>query len=227
MNKTVLKKYYDILNELSRLQEYQKILPAGSIRTKIISGKGYYYLQFRDGKTVKSQYVKASDLPALAEKLEESKKMKAEIQKITKEKRNFERLLGIHSNYRPVKNVDYQEYTLFISSVAHDFKRLGTDGFLAEYDPSKYRGVNKRYLIGFMDYISGIERINYRKTNDLVLDPYSYQMYFKYGDKSVIEKELKKAIPAFLNQGLLVTTLQEAVHATSDKSGISEQSKHR
>ena len=41
-------------------------------------------------------------------------------------------------------------------------------------------------------------------------------MYFKYNDKSSLDEELKRAIPAFLNQGLLVTTIQEAVNGTSD-----------
>ena len=36
-------------------------------------------------------------------------------------------------------------------------------------------------------------------------------MYFKYGDKGALEEELKKAIPAFLNKGLLITSVQEAV----------------
>ena len=36
-------------------------------------------------------------------------------------------------------------------------------------------------------------------------------MYYKYGDQSVLDAELKRAIPAFLNRGLLITNVQEAV----------------
>ena len=81
------------------------------------------------------------------------------------------------------------------------------------YDVSKYRGIQKRYLSGFIDYINGIERENNRKTNDLVLDPYTYLRYFKYGRKEAMQEGLKRAIPAFLVRGLLITEVQEAVNS--------------
>ena len=104
-----------------------------------------------------------------------------------------------------------------MSTVAHDYKTLSMDIFSEKYDTTKYRGLNKRYLLAFLDYINGIERQNTRKTNDLVLDPYTYLLYYKYGDKTVLEEELKKAIPAFLNRGLLITNVQEAVNGTFDR----------
>jgi hypothetical protein len=42
-------------------------------------------------------------------------------------------------------------------------------------------------------------------------------MYFKYGDKEALAEELKHAIPAFLNRGLLITNIQEAVNGSSGK----------
>ena len=72
-------------------------------------------------------------------------------------------LFGEHKDYRPVKNVDYEAYTLFMSTVAHDYKRLGIENFLLMYDVSKHRGIKKRYLKGFIEYIAGIERHNTRK----------------------------------------------------------------
>lgn len=98
-----------------------------------------------------------------------------------------------------------------MSTVAHDHKSMSQQDFLKKYDVSKYRGLNKRYLAGYLDYINGIDRNSGRKTNDLVLDPYTYLMYFKYGQKDVLNEELKRAIPAFLCRGLLITSVQEAV----------------
>ena len=130
---------------------------------------------------------------------------------------DYATILGIHRTYRPVRNVDYKEYTLFMSAVAHDYKTLDRERFTEKYRISKYRGINKRYLTGFYDYVNGIERSNSRRTNDLVLDPYTYLMYFKYGQKEILEEEIKRAIPAFLNQGLLITSIQEAVNGTYNK----------
>ena len=41
-------------------------------------------------------------------------------------------------------------------------------------------------------------------------------MYFKYGQKNILEDEIKKAIPAFLHRGLLITNVQEALNGTHD-----------
>ena len=94
---------------------------------------------------------------------------------------------------------------------------MDPDDFIRKYDVSKYRGLNKRYLAGYLDYINGIERRSVRRTNDLVLDPYTYLMYYKYGNKEVLNEELKRAIPAFLNRGLLITNVQEAVNGSFGK----------
>ena len=123
----------------------------------------------------------------------------------------YSRVIGRHETYRPQKNVDYESYTLFMSSVAHDYKRMGLEQFLVHYDTSKHRGIQKRYLKGFIDYMTGINRPNTRKGNDLVLDPYTFLMYFKYGDQSVLQQSLSRAISSFLNYGLLITEVQEAV----------------
>ena len=88
---------------------------------------------------------------------------------------------------------------------------------MKKYDITKYRGINKRYLAGYLDYICDIERPITRKTNDLVLDPYTYLMYFKYDQKDVLNEELQRAIPAFLCRGLLITNVQEAVNVPSNK----------
>ncbi len=199
------------LNDVNKsLQSY----PKGYLRRRLINNGEYYYLQYREGSQVRSIYVSPDKINDLKSEIEERNKLKKRADELKLRIKKYERLLNIHSSYRPVNNVDYEDYTLFMSTVAHDYKSLEFDAFIEKYEVSKYRGINKRYLAGFYDYINGIDRLNTRKTNDLVLDPYTYLMYFKYGEKETLEEELKKAIPAFLNRGLLITSVQEAVGGT-------------
>lgn len=46
----------------------------------------------------------------------------------------YARLIGVHRSYRPVKDIDYESYALFMSTVAHDHKSLGPDKFLENID---------------------------------------------------------------------------------------------
>ena len=200
----------ELTKQRKRLEEY----PKGTLRCRTIKGGEYYYLQYREGKHVRSRYVHADDVAGLFEIIEERRELEKKIREMQLRLEHYARILGIHRSYRPVKDVDYEDYTLFMSSVAHDYKTLELESFIEKYDVSKYRGINKRYIAGFLDYISDIDRGSMRKTNDLVLDPYTYLMYFKYGNKDVLEQEVKKAIPAFLNRGLLITNVQEAVGGT-------------
>ncbi len=203
--------YNRIIEKLNALEQKISQYPKGSLRRRTIRGRDYHYLQFRDGKHVRSRYVKECNVEDLRIQIETRKELETEAEELQKRLKKYARLIGVHRSYRPVKDIDYESYALFMSTVAHDHKSLGTDQFLEKYDLSKYRGLNKRYLAGYLDYISGIDRQNVRKTNDLVLDPYTYLMYFKYGQKEVLEEELHKAIPAFLSRGLLITRVQEAV----------------
>ena len=211
------KEYNQINEELVKLQERINTCPKGSLRRRKIKNGEYYYLQYREGKHVRSRYVSADEVEGLRVEIELRKELEDAARNLKKRLNSYAKLIGIHRTYRPVKNVDYEQYTLFMSSVAHDYKSLETDEFILKYDVTKYRGLNKRYLAGFMDYINGIDRQNTRRTNDLVLDPYTYLMYYKYGHKEALDQELKRAIPAFLNRGLLVTNVQEAVNGSFDK----------
>ncbi len=206
--------YDKLTKEISELKARIQACPKGSLRKRMIRGKEYYYLQYREGEHVKSRYVKADEVPQILAEIENRKSMENTTREMQSRLERYADLIGKHTNYRPVRNVDYAAYTLFMSTVAHDHKSMDRDSFFEKYKESKFRGLNKRYLAGFLDYISGIERQKFRKTNDLILDPYTYLMYFKYGDKEVLDKELERAIPAFLNRGLLITNVQEAVNGS-------------
>ncbi len=214
---TIQAKYIKQEKKLSDIREKMEHFRKGNLRKRTIGKKDYYYLQYRDNNHIRSIYIPADEVSTTVSEIHTRKELEKKAKEAERRLKEYAALLGIHRTYRPVRKVDYGEYTLFMSAVAHDYKTLDHDHFTDKYMISRYRGINKRYLIGFFDYINGIERRNTRRTNDLVLDPYTYLMYFKYGQKSVLEEEVKRAIPAFLNQGLLVTDIQEAVNGTYSK----------
>lgn len=194
------------------MEERIASLPKGNLQPKKIRGLIYYYLQFREGGKVKTKYIPEKDRSELDSKIAERKSLEAQLKVIYKDGERLGQMLGKHINYKPVKKIDMDEYTLFMSAVAHDYKRMTRDSFLKKYKPSKFRGVQKKYLKGFTDWMKGSYEIRIHKGNDLILDPYTYHMYFDAGEKRVLDEELKSAIPEFLNQGLLITDIQEAVH---------------
>lgn len=70
----VLEEEYDRSLRLSKkLQKDINKLPKGSLQKKCISGKYYYYLQYRDGDKVKSDYVKQDDVKDIKKKLKQRK----------------------------------------------------------------------------------------------------------------------------------------------------------
>ena len=67
----ILKEEYERLNNtLSSYAALVESLPKGSIREKLINGKKYQYLQWRDGGKVRSRYIKAEEVPALSDQIE-------------------------------------------------------------------------------------------------------------------------------------------------------------
>jgi hypothetical protein len=58
------------------------ILPKGSIKPKKIGGETFFYLQYRRGKTVKSDYIGKSFPPALQENLSERKRLESELKQV-------------------------------------------------------------------------------------------------------------------------------------------------
>lgn len=210
------KEYEKQRNARIEVENRIAVLPKGNIQPKNIRGLIYYYLQFREGKTVKTVYIPKKEVPDVERKLKERKKLEQQLKRMLAEEEKVGALIGKHVQYKPVKNINNDEYALFMSSVAHDYKRMKKNEFLKKYQPSRFRGVQKKYVKGFTDWVKGSYEIKIRKGNDLILDPYTYYMYFEAGDKNILQEELKSAIPEFLNQGLLITNVQEAVHTGHD-----------
>lgn len=156
--------YEKINNEIQMYEAEKMSLPKGYIRKKNINGKEYTYLQYREGDKIKSVYMDKNTAAETEKEIAERKRIEDKIRELKQRKKILEKKLGIRE-YLPEKEVDYENYSLFMSQLAHDHKRLGTEGFIAKYDTSKYRGINKRYLKGYRDYILGNKTENSRKSN--------------------------------------------------------------
>lgn len=87
----VLSIEYKLLLDKEReyLVEHEN-LPAGSVQKKLIKGKEYYYRQFREGRKVKSVYVKRSNLEDIEEKIVQRKMIEHELSEIKNRKKALE-----------------------------------------------------------------------------------------------------------------------------------------
>lgn len=86
-----------IVNEYKRLSELERALvqvrdslPAGYISVKTINGKKYHYLQYREGKKVKSRYIKKEELKETSEGVAKRKAVEAELSEVRKQKKSLE-----------------------------------------------------------------------------------------------------------------------------------------
>ena len=116
---------------------------------------------------------------------------------------------------RPKLFVNYTKYTLFISHLVHEKKRMGIDAFIEKYKNKRYGGICDKYLKGYIEYLKNQRDGKIIKcekySSILVVDKDIYDFYYKYKDKAVFKRELKNAIPEFLEYGLLVTEVQETI----------------
>ena len=76
------------------MQAELELLPKGSVRSRKIKGREYYYLNYREGDKVKSDYVPASDIDDVRRKIERRKELKAALKEQERTRQQIERALG-------------------------------------------------------------------------------------------------------------------------------------
>ncbi len=74
------KEYY--INAKDKIEEKLEKLPKGSIKTREISGKKYYYLQQRVNKKIKHQYLGKEKPGDIIKQIEERKRLESELKKV-------------------------------------------------------------------------------------------------------------------------------------------------
>lgn len=74
------KDYY--LNAKKKIEKLLNLLPKGSIKKRKISGKLYYYLQYRSGKKIIQKYIGRDKPEEIIKKLRERKSLQSELKKV-------------------------------------------------------------------------------------------------------------------------------------------------
>lgn len=78
------------------LQKYASLLstlPKGTITEKTVNGKTYYYLKYRSGKRVISEYVNKQEIDLLRQKIARRKHIETMIKSLQEEKVLADRIL--------------------------------------------------------------------------------------------------------------------------------------
>ena len=91
----ILEEEYGRSARLSKLMQAEfDSLPKGSLRARSIKGREYYYLNYRVGDKVKSDYVRAADVDDMRRKIERRKELKIALEEQERSRRQIERALG-------------------------------------------------------------------------------------------------------------------------------------
>lgn len=91
----VLQEEYERSSRISAALEAELAgLPRGSIRERVIKGKPYYYLQFREGGHVRSRYVSRDEVGVLRSQLVRRKEVLAALKEQKESRKKIERALG-------------------------------------------------------------------------------------------------------------------------------------
>ena len=79
------------------IEAYQKeieLLPRGYISNKIISGKAYSYLQWREGKKVHSRYIKKSELESVVIEIRKRRAREESIKRLEDSMKDIIKFMG-------------------------------------------------------------------------------------------------------------------------------------
>lgn len=82
---TILKEKTRIEYMLAKYREEYEFLPKGTISEKRVGKKTYYYLKYRSGKNVISQYISKTNIDEIKEQIERRKHIEAMIKSLQEE----------------------------------------------------------------------------------------------------------------------------------------------
>lgn len=90
---TVIQEKQRIEYMLQRYQRELDDLPKGTISKKIVGGKVYYYLKYRNGKKVVSQYVSRKEIETVRALVEKRRHIEAMVKSLNEEKAIADKVL--------------------------------------------------------------------------------------------------------------------------------------
>lgn len=90
-----------LIEEYERLKRFKKMyqeklqnLPKGYLSRKNIKGKVYYYLQYRDGEKIVSQFVPNENVELLQKQIEERRKYERRIREVEADLKKIRKAVG-------------------------------------------------------------------------------------------------------------------------------------
>ena len=86
--------YARSLRLCQRIEAELSSLPKGSVRARQISGHEYYYLNYREGDAVKSDYIPAREVEAVRAQVARRKELVAALKEQKRACKQIERALG-------------------------------------------------------------------------------------------------------------------------------------
>jgi len=81
-----------------KIEEKLLLFPQGSVKERTISGKKYYYLQYREGEKVTHKYLGKVKPEKLSKQLKEGRLLKAELRKVNEALKVLKRSEGRKRN---------------------------------------------------------------------------------------------------------------------------------
>lgn len=94
LEEVLLEEYDRSMRVIHAIQAEQKALPKGSVQEKLIGGRKYLYLQYRDGNKVRSDYIKESDIDNIRSGLKKRKDNDKALKELKKSIEQIEKALG-------------------------------------------------------------------------------------------------------------------------------------
>ena len=94
LEEVLIEEYDRSMRILREIEAEQMSLPKGSVRKKLIKGRPYYYLQYRDGDRVKSEYIKEQDLESVKAAVNKYKENIVALKELRKSIKQIEKALG-------------------------------------------------------------------------------------------------------------------------------------
>lgn len=94
LEEVLAEEYERSLRVTRALEEELSALPRGYVRARTVRGRTYYYLQWRDGAHVRSEYVRREDAERVMALVERRRQVVAALREQERTRRQIERALG-------------------------------------------------------------------------------------------------------------------------------------
>ncbi len=138
----------ELIKSKRDIEEMINSLPKGYISVKKISGRTYYYRQWREGSQIKSQYVEEDFLNGVKAKIQLRKDNEALLRIIKHDLRNVQKNI-LKNNYLTIEQVMILKENVSKDALNKNERQEALENYLPEYVDTK---LGKAYIEGISSY---------------------------------------------------------------------------